>query len=207
MGEVPPGKICWDLFLVFVSKENIEMSYSLNPNKWSCSICKSKLEKQPDKRVYETLADHISNPNGVPPERDYYKCSNKNCAGHKHGMFFDESGSWYSHYSGWEDLKPLFKNDCGDALESPSRSATMHIYHHTKLINTKYFKLQVEWYRFKDIPVWPYKLEFRTFKKDDTGVRCLYDKHFQILGNPVLAFRLWWYRFEIFIGLNKKVGN
>jgi len=62
-----------------------------------CPFCKSKLEIK-GKRRYETLGDHVSDPNmEIPPMRDYYECDCEGCQ----GGYWGEDGSIYTGYNNY----------------------------------------------------------------------------------------------------------
>ena len=79
---------------------NVEIAFSVHnrdKNKnWYCPLCKSKVIITGKKR-YETMFEHISNPNKVEyPLRDIYQCSNSKCFSIKEKIFWDYEGNRYN---------------------------------------------------------------------------------------------------------------
>ena len=59
-----------------------------DPKNMKCPYCKRNLLEN-TKLVYETLSDHVCDPNGTPPERISYTCQ---CSP---GVFYGENGDVY----------------------------------------------------------------------------------------------------------------
>lgn len=69
-----------------------------------CSLCGQQLEVV-GQAPLETLAEHVSDPNGIVPYRDNYECLNKQCRGYKN-LHWNEYGEMYIR-----DYDALSRND------------------------------------------------------------------------------------------------
>ena len=73
-----------------------------------CPICTVELINGEDRR-YETLNDHICNPNGIHPKRETFVCRNTKCEAFKGQLFWDFDGggpynsSFKDHYNYIDD--------------------------------------------------------------------------------------------------------
>jgi len=56
-----------------------------------CSLCRSRLVAGPDHR-YETLGEHVCNPNGARPSRPTLICPNQSCQASWAKIFWAEDG-------------------------------------------------------------------------------------------------------------------
>jgi len=59
---------------------------------------------------YETLSEHICDPNGYNPRpmRDTWLCPNPHCVFHQTGFWSDAEGAWYNYY--YNDDANIFMN-------------------------------------------------------------------------------------------------
>jgi len=60
-----------------------------------CPECKIELVISSEKRRYETLLDHVSDPNGKSPMRSCYVCPNEKCCLFENA-FWDSQGDFYN---------------------------------------------------------------------------------------------------------------
>ena len=60
-----------------------------------CPNCKTELILSQETRKYETLNDHVCDPNGESPERFYFYCPNENCI-LSTAAFWDDWGDFFS---------------------------------------------------------------------------------------------------------------
>lgn len=119
-------------FLKIVKEKGFDVAVSINMreenNGWLCPCCKSPVEINGTER-YETLLDHVSNPNReVYPERDKYQCTNDECITRKNDIFWDYHGDRYGRIKGelGGDNYFIDKNDA--PFGSYSRQANVEIY-------------------------------------------------------------------------------
>ena len=62
-----------------------------------CPCCGQILRRSNDQRRYETMIEHVENPNGESPERNYLYCPNEaECALRKDRAFFDFHGGIFT---------------------------------------------------------------------------------------------------------------
>lgn len=73
-----------------------------------CPVCRKELVKGKDER-YETLEEHVSDPNGTPSVKETFRCPDENCRiNKKFEGFWDWYGDFYSHeYCPGEDFIAL----------------------------------------------------------------------------------------------------
>ena len=62
-----------------------------------CPCCGEVLKESTEKCKYETLIDHVEDPNRDSPERTFFFCPNDQCALKKDNAFFDRFGDIYPH--------------------------------------------------------------------------------------------------------------
>lgn len=72
-----------------------------------CPVCKSDLILGEGKRAYQTLVEHVCDPNSDVNEKEYFICSNKSCEIQPH-VFWDDFGDAYSSGNDYFDLKERF---------------------------------------------------------------------------------------------------
>jgi hypothetical protein len=60
-----------------------------------CPVCKHMLVSSVKQRRYETVLDHVENPNSVPPMRYYLECINPACKSEQVGIYWDFHGDCY----------------------------------------------------------------------------------------------------------------
>lgn len=60
-----------------------------------CPQCKTTLILSVEKVSYQTLGEHVCDPNGDPPARTYFFCPEEDCVLHD-SAFWDDDGSFYS---------------------------------------------------------------------------------------------------------------
>lgn len=72
-----------------------------------CPVCKSDLIFGEGKRAYQTLVEHVCDPNSDVNEKDYLICSNKDCEIGSH-LFWDDFGDAYSFDNSYFELKERF---------------------------------------------------------------------------------------------------
>ena len=71
---------------------------------YKCPFCKSKL-KVSGKREYETLEEHVFDPNGEPSSKDYWECT---CNKSK-GVFWGIDGDMYGNHNLYFKIKKSMK--------------------------------------------------------------------------------------------------
>lgn len=107
-----------------------------------CPRCLSPLILGEGTRGYQTLVEHVSDPNGHVYSKDYFICSNKNCPTRVKDDFWD----WYGDYYYSDDYDPnFFLLKCNKALNSGSRE--FEIKHRKKRLTIFYipwFKAYIE---------------------------------------------------------------
>lgn len=77
-----------------------------------CPICKAQLIVT-GQECFETLFEHVSDPNGTPSVKDKFECSNNFCSS-KNVVFWNENGELYVNYNCFKksnDLKFIDKNN------------------------------------------------------------------------------------------------
>ena len=99
-----------------------------------CPNCETELVLGPGTKVYETLCDHVSDPNSDSlPAREYYVCPNAACELHDKA-FWDDWGDFYSssdvhdwyHNNRLDSCdKRTFKNKGCEAINSGSRECQL----------------------------------------------------------------------------------
>jgi len=92
--------------------------------KLRCPICTIEMINGEPKR-YETLDDHVCNPNGHLPERETYVCKNTGCDAFRDQLFWDYEGGG-SYNSAGRDYKYIDDNPC--AIPSFQRKLYAEIY-------------------------------------------------------------------------------
>lgn len=161
-----------------------------------CSICKSNLILS-DKKCYETLGDHVYDPNGTPPERDSYVCSNNECISHQAGGFWGIDGDFfYKDYKFFEHSSKHnysgtkgFILECTSALDSFNRESFFYIYDETKISFYKKFpkfplNIEISYYHFNiGYRIFPRVIRFQKMKKVDGIGWCYGDTIFNIWFN------------------------
>lgn len=98
----------------------------LDDTHFHCPVCRATLEISEDKKVYETLDEHVSDPNGELPARHYLLCPNETCIANERKVFWDWYGDVYT--------KGFFRfsDHCIQKIDSPfgsfSRQSAIEIY-------------------------------------------------------------------------------
>ena len=106
-----------------------------------CPRCLSPLNKGKDLRIYETLVEHVIDPNGIPTHKEYYYCSNDLCPTRKYDIFWDFYGSDYRTMASMKES--LFILDCANAINSNSRKHTLEI--RKKIITLfKFYRIRID---------------------------------------------------------------
>lgn len=91
---------------------------------WKCPCCKSPIVEGKSEK-YQTLDEHVSNPNSPSPSRPTLVCSNSECISQKSDIFWDFHGDRYGGY----DLKDSdFINQNDAPFGSLSRRLNVEIY-------------------------------------------------------------------------------
>lgn len=72
-----------------------------------CPICKSELILGEGKKRYETLVEHVEDPNGIPCEKPYYICSNNKCES-RAIVYWDEDGESYITGKNYFEIKDKY---------------------------------------------------------------------------------------------------
>lgn len=151
----------------------------METNKMYCPCCKSEIIKGKAER-YQTLDEHVSNPNSPSPLRLTNVCSNEFCETRKHDIFWDDMGDMYGGY----DLPDsAFINENNSPFGSLGRKLNVEI-QKVGLKKTKYLspKWCFGWYR--PYLEWNYKSNYngdvlktritvKFLKKDNNGNYCL----------------------------------
>ena len=89
-----------------------------------CPICRTKLVLGNGTKRYETLSDHVCDPNGTIPERPYFECPNEKCAIYKNS-FFDEQGEFYTNLP-LKEMCKAFNHTIEDYLHYQRNKNTCH---------------------------------------------------------------------------------
>jgi len=114
-----------------------------------CPRCLSPLILGKDLRVYETIVEHVTNPNGFPIPKEFYICSNNSCLTRKYGIFWDFYGDNYSDNLLMDET--LFVLDCSKAINSNSRKYKLEIRkRNTILLNIFLIRIDLEGYPIVD---------------------------------------------------------
>ena len=86
-----------------------------------CPICQERLEITHQDR-YESLDEHVSDPNGTPSMKDGYECSNENCKSRKAGAVWTSDGSLYLVHTRREidyaEASKIMEENCKDGIDS-----------------------------------------------------------------------------------------
>lgn len=90
-----------------------------------CPICTVELISGEHKR-YETLSDHVCNPNGDLPERETYVCRNTGCDAYWDQLFWDYEGHGPYNSDFGQSYKYIDGNPC--VIPSFSRKLYAEIY-------------------------------------------------------------------------------
>lgn len=153
-----------------------------------CPICRSKLILGNGEKRYETLGDHVCNPNGTPPNRPYFICPNDKCALFNNS-FFDDYGEFYSNI-GLEEIRKIFnisreddwnntsKNCCHAAYNSNARKSWFEIYYKEEF--KRYFIGKMGFYFYNKIFADKYgniikrKLKIQWLRKEKDGCTVQY---------------------------------
>jgi len=91
-----------------------------------CPICKTTLVPGSQKK-YETLADHVCNPNGSPSLRDTFNCPNESCEACKDGIFWADDGE--GCYGDLRKKYPWIDNN-DQPFDSPHRAIHFQYSYH-----------------------------------------------------------------------------
>jgi len=91
-----------------------------------CPICKSELKPSSIKRV-ETLSEHVTNPNGIPSEKQLYNCPNDKCKSHLYGIEWLDCGEMISK-TFFHDKDMGFVNDNYAPFNTITRRLNVEIY-------------------------------------------------------------------------------
>ena len=110
-----------------------------------CSVCESELIKGEGLKGYMTLGEHVSDPNQIPPDKEYYVCSDDECITRKTSSYWDPYGAFYS-----SDFRTKFefKDGWHPALGSPARKDQVEIYKKDEnftFLNLWFFKFNWIW--------------------------------------------------------------
>jgi len=89
-----------------------------------CSICKEKLKLSEDTKSYQTLDEHVCDPNSIPISKHYFYCDNEKCEASKKEVFWDTGGDFYGN--DYNDLN--FINNLRSSFGSLSRQLEIEIY-------------------------------------------------------------------------------
>lgn len=149
-----------------------------------CPICRSKLVLGQGTRKYETLSDHVCDPNGDVPERPYFVCPNEKCGLHSNS-FWDDYGEFYTRLDFAESRKifnisieDAFRNRkpecCKCAMNSSARKSWFEVYY--KEESKQYFVGKLGLYFYSQITADKFgnitkrKLKIQWLEKNDVGV-------------------------------------
>lgn len=101
------------------------VTFSSNePTPWKCPCCMNYIIDGPKER-YQTLDEHVCNPNGQSPMRTTLICSNEKCITRKNDTFWDSYGDMYGGI-GIEDSE--FINSNNSPFGSLGRKLNVEIY-------------------------------------------------------------------------------
>lgn len=99
--------------------------------KLGCPNCLKPLVRSKDTRRYETLMEHVTDPNGTSPERTYLYCSNEDCCLRDGNAFWSDDGEFYGTtpemFEWWRENwidscnKATFERKGSEAIGSLSR--------------------------------------------------------------------------------------
>jgi len=73
-----------------------------------CPACKSRVILGEGKRAYQTLDEHVCDPNGDVDEKEYYICSNHECE-LRNRIFWDFYGDVYSISNDFMEIQSKYK--------------------------------------------------------------------------------------------------
>lgn len=174
----------------------------LDPLEWKCPCCKSSIIEGEESH-YQNSLDHISNPNGNPPSRITYICSESTCHTRKKDMFWDEYGDLY--VGGWSGDEH-FENKNSAPFGSYSRKSNVEIYR-------KNLKKGIYLHPIFTFFIWKPYIEFK-YKADYNGkiTKRYYSLEFFKKDNGVYCLRvnLWWSSWKYLIKSfrrDMKAGN
>ena len=93
--------------------------------KWYCPVCKSEII---DGKVlkYQTLNEHVCNPNGEPTKKQSYICGESDCICNENDIFWDDYGDLYGNIL--QIPKGTFINENNAPFGSHSRQSNVEIY-------------------------------------------------------------------------------
>lgn len=152
-----------------------------------CPTCRSKLVLGQGMRKYETLSDHVCDPNGDVPERPYFVCPKEDCKLHSNS-FWDDYGEFYTRLdfkqsreifglTAEEDFRNRNPKCCKAAINSSARKSWFEIYY--KEQSKQYFVGNLGLYFYNQITADKFgnitkrKLKIQWLKKDGNSV-CWY---------------------------------
>lgn len=158
-----------------------------------CPICRSKLVLGQGTKKYETLSDHVCDPNRKLPDRPYFVCPNEVCRLHGNS-FWDNYGEFYTclnftqsreifGISIEEDYRNTNPKCCKAAYNSHARQSWFEIYY--KEQSKRYFigKLGFYFYnkitadKFGNIVKRKKKIEWLEKQRDDCVVVKVWGSH------------------------------
>lgn len=92
-----------------------------------CPICGSKLILGTGTKKYETLSDHVCDPNNDVPDRPYFVCPNDRCKLHGNS-FWDDYGEYYTDldYAVMREVFGLTIEECYKDSNPKSCKAAMN---------------------------------------------------------------------------------
>ena len=121
----------------YINKHGFEKFISVEAREdnknWLCPSCKKPVIITGE-REYETLVEHVSNPNMENfPLRDAYQCSDEKCITRKSDVFWDYYGDMYglikvNNETVWGDTDEFFINGNNAPFGSHTRKANVEIY-------------------------------------------------------------------------------
>ena len=165
----------------------------------NCPICGSELIEGVGRR-YETLGEHVSNPNGIPSLKQTFVCDNEsyvypyseeetNCP-FRYSMFWDWMGDYYGVLKGFDMIrehesflkKNLCHNQMFEARNSHTRKSKVEIYTKKEVKLPRFLKWRWD-IRFKitadeDGNIVKQKPYIQMFSTDDNGKSWSYTSTF-----------------------------
>jgi hypothetical protein len=135
-----------------------------------CPLCMTALAPGEPSR-YETLDEHVCNPNGSSPVRDTWVCPNGDCGTSGLGTYWAEDGEgpYHTNYDHWKELPWIDGNSC--PFNSWWRKSGFQIGYHKDDERLKIGKLTI--------------LREVNYRSNDYGHKCGMEVSYRIIWNGV----------------------
>ena len=113
-----------------------------------CPICSSELILGPGTKRYETLAEHVQDPNAPSSAKEYFICSNSDCISISKKWFWDHMGDFYGSHGYELQNIVLFYHGITAARQSPARRIHIEVSKEDEnftLLHLGFFKVRVKY--------------------------------------------------------------